>query len=489
MKIRLLYSALLTLMVIGCTKLDHFPIFEAEMRYENITDLEDLVELKNTTNSLNDKIIIETIDSDSINLSVEQAITFAMANNRELIVQQVNPVLASSLESIERGVYDPEFFGELEFSEDESSEFAANGNQSTVKENDRASLIGLRQKLPTGTRLEASVEQSSSDANNDAKEESSRIGLTITQALLQGKGPTVNLVSLRQAQLNTAVSNYELRGITEALLAETETSYWDFVLAGQKIEIVERSLAIALQQLDEIKQRIEVGTLPRIEAAAAHAEVATYEQALIDVLSTLEERRLRLLRLINPGSNGQFDLQIRAISTAEINPSPITDLPDRLLLAEQSRSDLNEARLRLKQNRLEIINTRNGLLPRLDLFINLGKTGYADSFSGSFKDLDDNNYDISAGIKLSHYLNNRQGKARYFAARVSRRQAADSVKNLKQLVALDVRLAVNEFERSRKQITATRATRFLREETLKAEKERFGVKNPKANFWSRTFFY
>ncbi len=40
---------------------------------------------------------------------------------------------------------------------------------------------------------------------------------------------------------------------------------------------------------------------------------------------------------------------------------------------------------------------------------------------------------------------------------------------------LDVRLAVNEVERARKQISASRATRILEEETLKAEKERFDV--------------
>jgi len=275
--------------------------------------------------------------------------------------------------------------------------------------------------------------------------------------------------------LSTAVSEYELRAITETLLAETESSYWDFVLAGQKIDIFERSLAVALQQLDDIEQRIEVGTLPRIEAAAVHAEVARREQALIDARSTLEEKRLQLLRLINPEGNSQFEIQIKAISTAEINPTPITDLGDRLQLASNSRSDLAEAKLRLMQNRLETIMTQNGLLPRLDLFINLGKTGYADSFSDSFKDLVENNHDFSAGIKFSHFLNNRQAKARDLTARTSRRLAIESVENLRQLVELDVRLAVNEFERSRQQITASRTTHIWQSETLKAEKERFDV--------------
>jgi outer membrane protein TolC len=49
------------------------------------------------------------------------------------------------------------------------------------------------------------------------------------------------------------------------------------------------------------------------------------------------------------------------------------------------------------------------------------------------------------------------------------------VANLQQIVQVDVRLAFNEVDRTRQQITATKATRTLREETLKAEKERFDV--------------
>jgi outer membrane protein TolC len=49
------------------------------------------------------------------------------------------------------------------------------------------------------------------------------------------------------------------------------------------------------------------------------------------------------------------------------------------------------------------------------------------------------------------------------------------VENLAQIVRLDVRLAVNEVERARQQIAASRATRILQEKTLEAEKERFKV--------------
>ncbi len=466
----------LILLNAGCLKPDRLPVFETEMRYQDIITANDSDKVDQLQPPSSDMAEFGITSPDSsLDLTVERAITLAVKNNRDLRIKRINPVIIRIQEGVVRGNYDPELFGDIEFLKDESTEAEDTGPRSTVKLNNQFGVIGLRQKLPTGTLIEASVGQGIVDSNSDSAEHNPRVGLTVTQSLLRGLGPRVNLVSLKQAQLSTAVSEFELRGITEILLAQTEASYWDLVLASQKIDIMERSLAVALQQLDEIQQRIEVGSLPRIEAAAVHAEVALREQALINARSTLEEKRLRLLRLINPGSKGQFDLQIRAISTAETNPTPITDLDDRLLLAQKSRADLAEADLRLKQNRLETIMTQNGLLPRLDLFINLGKTGYSDSFSDSFKDLVENNHDFSAGVTFSYYLNNRQAKARDFEARVTRHQAAESVENLKQLIDLDVRLAANEFERTRQQIAATRSTRLWRGETLKAEKERFDV--------------
>jgi outer membrane protein TolC len=146
----------------------------------------------------------------------------------------------------------------------------------------------------------------------------------------------------------------------------------------------------------------------------------------------------------------------------------------RIELAQQLRPDLHEALLRAEQQRLETIVTRNGVLPRLDFFIGLGRSGYADTFSDSFRELDGNNYDLSAGFRFSSMIGNRAAKARDLAAAASRRQSAEAIANLRQLLRLDVRLAVNEVERARRQIEASR-TRKLEEKTVQAELERFNV--------------
>lgn len=410
-------------------------------------------------------------------LSVEQAVLQALANNRDLRVQQLTPVIARGFEAAERGVFDPELFAEGSVGLQQATEVSrATGEQFDVEAQDSSVAGGVRQRLPTGTDIELEARNDRGFSNRTEDQHEARLGLTVTQSLLQGFGPAVNLAAVRQAELETLASQYELRGFTEALLAETETTYWLFTLAEREIEIFEASLELARQQRDETRQRIDVGVLPETEIAAAEAEVALREQALIDARSEMESQRFRLLRLMNPENYAAADQPIEPTTQIEVEAAAIDDLPERIELAMRLRPDLNEARLQVQQNRLETIVTRNGLLPRLDLFITLGKSGYAGSFADAAGDLaEGQSYDLTAGARFSYFLGNRAAEGRHAAAIATAQQSAAAVANLAQLIWLDLRLAATEVERSRQQIAATAATRALREETLRAEQERFRV--------------
>ena len=82
---------------------------------------------------------------------------------------------------------------------------------------------------------------------------------------------------------------------------------FDFPAAEQEIlqfwadnEIYEKSLKLAQDQLKEAQERVKVGRLAETELAAARAEVALRQEALIDARSQLDTARLLLLRLTNP---------------------------------------------------------------------------------------------------------------------------------------------------------------------------------------------
>lgn len=411
-----------------------------------------------------------------IALSLEQAVFFSLKRNRELQVERYTPLIIGTFEQIERGVYDAEFFADIEYSEETASETSRSTEESfSVEGKDVEAVTGLRQQLPAGTVLEASVGYGQSTSNRTPEQQDVRLGLSVTQSLLQGFGAAVNLVGVRQAQLETQASLYEFRGFVEALLSEVEIAYWRYVLATEGITIFEQSLTIAKKQLNEVESQIEVGMIPRNSAAAARAEVARREQALLEGRSRQIERRLRLLRLLNVTDNKHFQLLIDPTSQPRMNTAPLGDLDQRLELALRLRPDLNESRLRQRRESLEVVRTRNGLLPKLDLFIDLGKTGYAESFSTAWSNIEEENYDLLTGIEFSSYLGNRSAEGKHLAARALRDQARAAVKNLENMVQLDVRLAANETERTRQQIEASAVTREMEEQALQAEQERFSV--------------
>lgn len=414
--------------------------------------------------------------SEPMALSVEEATMLALRNNRDLRVQSFGPVIAGTFEQIERGVFDPQLFAEGTFFQENASQTArATGERFDVEGRSSDARVGVRQELPTGTSLEAAVGHQYDESDRTPEQQEARLGLSVTQALLRGFGPAVNLASVRQARLEARASLHELDAFTQSLIAQTEIAYWSFVLAREEIAIFERTLEVTRRELAEVEDRIEVGSLPALQAAPARAAVARQEQALIDAQSRLEAARLRLNQVLSPDPDGRLDVNFVATSDPRLSPVGIDDVDARVELAIHHRPELDEAELRREQNRLETVVTRNGVLPRLDVFLAFGKTGFDESFGASFGQLDEPTYDVQAGLSLSHFVGNRAAAASDRRARATRQQATEAIANLRQLVRLDVRLAVNELERARAQIFASRTTRELEEETLRAEKERFDV--------------
>ncbi len=79
----------------------------------------------------------------------------------------------------------------------------------------------------------------------------------------------------------------------------------------------------------------------------------------------------------------------------------------------QYRSDIQQARFRMKKGELDVQQTKNGLLPRLDFFLNFGKTTYAKSFSDAIPEPGSDYYDMSAGLTFKMPLSNRKANANY----------------------------------------------------------------------------
>ncbi len=417
-------------------------------------------------------------ESGPLRISREDAVMLALENNRSLRVQRMQPIVAGTFEDLERSAFDPTLFGETAYTRERTERFP--DETATVISDRREGLrssIGIQQMLPTGTDVQAGLSHTLTESDRvDFTQHSVRAGVTVTQALLQGRGLEVNLAQIRQAQLDTLATEFELRGFAEALLADVESTYWDYVLAHREVEIFEESVDLAEQQLEATRERIEVGQLAETEIASAEAEVALRRQALINARSSVELLRLQLIRMMNPepGDVG-WDREIEVLDEPSVPEVDLDEVRDHVQVALALRPEIHESHLQLAGQELTVVQTRNGLLPQLDFFVTLGKTGFADSFGRSVRNLDGDGYDAAVGIRAEYALGNRGSRANHRRARTTQRQAEESIRNLVQLVELDVRSAYAETLRARDQIGASAATRRLQEEAVRAETEKFEV--------------
>ncbi len=411
-----------------------------------------------------------------LDLSLRQAVLMAVENNPALAVQRLDIPIVRTYEDDQRAVFDP-VFNAAAVRRQQRAPGATEGvgeyDLSTARTTTTAVDATLSQYLPTGTRFALEAGTVEGPAYLPSAYHASRAGLTVSQALLQGFGIDVNLASLRQARLDTRISEYEFRAYASAFLQQVEEACWDYTLAVRQIEIVDQSLKLAREQLTETEERIQVGKLARIERVAAEVEVAQRLENQINARSNLANICLLLIRLLNPGGPNPWADTVTIRTPDDTTPPAPDPLEQHAAVALRLRPEINQAKLQIQRQVLEVVKTQNGLLPKMDAFLTLGKTGYADSFTGSVHGEQGNGYDLAAGLTLQYPIFNRQAEADHRRAKLARAQANEALVNLTQLVQVDVRTAYVEVQRANAQLEATRQTRRLQEENLRAEQEKF----------------
>jgi outer membrane protein TolC len=189
----------------------------------------------------------------------------------------------------------------------------------------------------------------------------------------------------------------------------------------------------------------------------------------------MESIRLQLLRLLNPPGSRLWDRKIELIHQPTLPQIKLDDVKLHVSVSMRMHPILNEVRLGVMRGDLQLVKTKNGLLPVLDLFITLGKSGYSGSFGDSVSDIYKDHYDALLGVRFQYPIFKRDAKARHQRARLNRDRVERALENLSQLVEVDVRTAYIEVNRAKQQIAASSATRRFNEEKRRTENEKLRV--------------
>ncbi len=141
--------------------------------------------------------VAEPVPPDMATLTLEQAVSLALQNNRDLDVQSFEPLIAGTFLSRERSRFAPELFAEVSRREASSSEIArSTGEQfdSDVEEN--RLQAGVRREFSTGTDLELSLEQAGETSNRAPGQDEARVNLSLRNR--RAKPPTGHRARMRR---------------------------------------------------------------------------------------------------------------------------------------------------------------------------------------------------------------------------------------------------------------------------------------------------
>jgi len=414
--------------------------------------------------------------ADIIEVRLQDVVMWGLENNPTVTIQRLVPPIMETYVEGQASVFDPVFDASGQRSEIESQRRLGSATQPFDLTDERFDFsLGLSKTFSTGTTVTVESGMTGSVSSLYTDQYTGDLGLTITQSLLKGFGPKANLANLKKARLDVDMSKYELKGIAEKVTANIEKGYRNLYLSGQEIEIQEKSLELVKKQLEESIERVNVGKLPELELAAVRAEVAGRRGVLIDAQGRHEKARLGFLFLINPKSQTIWNTRFQLSDKPFLPNDTIDSIDVHAEMARKYRSDLLQANLAMQKGELEIERTKNGLLPRLDLFIRFGKTSYAASFGDAYPDIGSPYDETSFGLNFVYPLSNRSASSQLNRAKYTQEQQVLAVQNMERLVQLDIRSAYVEVLRSRQQIEATRVSKELQEKKLLAEQEKFRV--------------
>jgi len=409
----------------------------------------------------------------SMTLSRDGAILSALARNRSLAVARLGPRIALTYVPEAYAQFDPYLMSTVSAGRDT---FPINDAEDEVITRDISGNATLSQSFPSGTEVFLSGGLARNRVSPaDDWEYTGSWSVGVNQALMRGTGSKVNLVSLAQAQNTAFRSTQEFRGTVLEVVRAVEKAYWQLVLAKETLKIREFSVKLAQEQLQLNLDFIEVGKLSPDARVSAEAELASRKADLVDAQADVEARTIDLIQLLDPEAEAQWSIKFAMADPPDVETvNVVPDISTRL--ADMYRPELSQARLDLENQKLEVVRTKNGLLPKLDAFASYGRWSSGNSSSNATEYLDDHNFDhYELGLSLELAPGNRAEQARHKRASFKKFQAEAALNNLEQVIQAEVRRAAIEVYRQQQRISATKKVIQSREEELRIEKSRFRV--------------
>ncbi len=417
-------------------------------------------------------IAIPVLGEERLELTLGDAISAALSSNlsleEESLLQKIGE--ADVLEA--KGEFDPSFKAGVSTSKRKDPSITTIVSTREKTQNYEVSIGG---KAVTGTEYELKLQGSKVDRSDTPfllinPYYSSDILISITQPLLRGFGISTQESQVLAAEAGLEAARMRAEHRAMEVISDTASAYWELYFARGNLDAAEIALRLAESTLDEVRAKIEAGTLASVEIYKAEAEAAIREERYLSARKAVFDAEDALRAIMNVTEwHGE-------IVPVEVPPSPEPSpvLEELLADAFENRRDFMQVRSELKGKEILRNYYKNQTLPELDIVGSTGTSGVGSSFGDAFDSSTDGNfYSWEIGVVLEIPIGDRARKGRYLRAMHEAELAELAVRKIRQEITVEVREFLRDMELARESVKASGRSKIASEKRLEAEQERF----------------
>jgi len=410
-------------------------------------------------------------------LTLEQNRAWTLANNLNLKVALVDPVIANETLSEEEARFEWVFFGSArEARFDQPSDSRLDSNQFTSTDVEMGVRIPLRSGGTATVELPFNRSETDNEFDTLSPSYAGDVRFSISQPLLRGAGRRANLHGIRIARLENDIVQAQTNLEVIRQLAEADRVYWRLYRAERILEVRQQQYDLALAQLERARRRVAAQVDPEVEIIRAEAGLASQLEQIIIAENDVRNAQRDLKRIVNqPG----LEMESPVVIEIANEPDPVyLNLDEEALVAAalDTRMEMLELELRLAQDLSTIDFQKNQALPLFTLDYAYTINGLGASVGEAATMVHDKNFeDWSVGVSVEAPLGNEAAESRVHRAILQRLQRLSTKEDRKQQIRQEVLTAVDQVRAAWQRILAARQNVLAAARTLRAEEKQYEV--------------
>ena len=422
-------------------------------------------------------------------LSLNDCIQMALERNLTLKVERIRPVIADSNLSIAYAGWDPSFTSSYTRFHRQQPGRVDEFNRpipGTSSDTDNIST-GINGILPTG--FQYSIQGNVSDTAFESsfidpvtglpmalgsENSDGSVSINMTQPLLRGLLVDNTRLNIKLQKNNVEFSQLGLIWQIMNLVSQVEQAYYDLIAAEENVKVQDKAVQLAERLLTENRKRVEVGAMAPLDEKQAESQFASARASLLQTQGTLARAQNALKNLLSDEYLQWQDTVIRPNEVLRALPIAFSR-QDSWHKAMTLRPDLEQQRLNLEREGLQVKFNKNQVLPQLDVVGSFGYTGGGQGIgvSGVFGQIRRQDNPLwSVGGRFSIPIGNRVARNNLKIARAREEQAVLTLKRFEQDIMVAVENAVISAEINLQRVDATRQRREFAKAALDAEEKK-----------------